>query len=169
MFEIWNALLRTVESSCQLHSRLLFPRPVQAVGVAWRTATLNCGAACKCVKCPTDVWWKMDDGMDGAVIQAVLMLLTLWQHLGKDKTTTINTWSDVGSMAVTMLMVTVLWIQFTCSDWNVLSQTNQREGEPSIWLGVHVPRGTQPPRCLPGQAFQVSPAGTRPWGKRKTF
>lgn len=36
----------------------------------------------KCGGCPTDVWWKGDDGVDGAVIQAVVMLLTLWQHLG---------------------------------------------------------------------------------------
>lgn len=36
----------------------------------------------------TDVWWKGGDGMDGAVIQAVVMLLTLWQHLGGDKMTT---------------------------------------------------------------------------------
>lgn len=57
----------------------------------------------KCGRCPTDVWCKGDDGMDGAVIQAVVMLLTLWQHLGEDKMTTI-TLSSVHRVLMVMMV-----------------------------------------------------------------
>lgn len=39
-----------------------------------------------------DAWWKGHDGMDGAVIQAVSMLLTLWQHSGEDRVSSPKPW-----------------------------------------------------------------------------
>lgn len=46
----------------------------------------------KCGRCQTNVCWKGDDGMDGAVVQAVVRLLTNY-----------NTLFDVGSMVPIVL------------------------------------------------------------------